>query len=93
MVCINDPTQIHLEGQFYNDYGKFFRVELHKCQNTTSDGRPCIQDEEQVSKFIKETFIFMFHNSQSYAVDEYSDFVIEEHLKVDRFNLGHNLYY
>ena len=35
----------------------------------------------------------MFFNSQSYDVDKYSDLVVEEQLKVDRFNLDHNLYY
>ena len=35
----------------------------------------------------------MFYNSQGYAVDEYNDFVVEERLKVARFNLEVNLYY
>ena len=46
MICLNDPNDMRLEGQYKHDDGSFLKFKLIRCQNETSDGRSCAGDEE-----------------------------------------------
>ena len=39
MVCLDDPNQMELEGQYKHDDGNFLKIALIKCNKQTHDGR------------------------------------------------------
>ena len=51
LVCLDDPKQVKLKGQFERDEGTFLRIEFKRCNSTNDEGITCKTDEE-ISEWI-----------------------------------------
>ena len=51
LVCLDDPKQVKLKGQFERDEGTFLRIEFRRCNSTNDEGITCKTDEE-ISEWI-----------------------------------------
>ena len=61
MMCLDDPNQIHLDGQFINDDGTFLKVEWRQCNqgamHTKSPPR-CKKTDEEIGEWMKNVKLY-----------------------------------
>ena len=76
MFCLDDPNQIALVGQLYNDVGSFMIVKWKMCVGKSIDGKEC-KNPDEIETWMKQVTVHQMHNTQRYAKTTYNDGVIQ----------------
>ena len=77
MICLNDPNDMRLEGQYKHDDGSFLKFKLIRCLNETSDGRSCAGDEE-IENFINDYVLLILYNRETFNSNRYQTEIIHK---------------